>query len=185
VQSVSTPPKTGPVWQVFLMNDISMTTISIAAIEARIARSMNSGSPQEDQLLRNVRIQVKKFSNEELAGRIRKIYDAMDIETEDDMISEVLRAVDDAMLKDLSVKPDLILSSTFFRVAQTAEILAKIVKYEKDTACSDAFIPASSRDTLIGEINEKHTVEKLVLVGHETAQCPCRHIERCGSGNVN
>jgi phosphohistidine phosphatase len=70
-------------------------------------------------------------------------------------------------LKELSVNPDLILSSPFVRAAQTAEVLSKIMKYKKDIAYSDALIPVGSADTLIGEINEKYTVDELVLVGHE------------------
>lgn len=70
-------------------------------------------------------------------------------------------------LKDLGVKPDLILSSPYARAAQTAEILAKIMKHKKDIAYSDSLIPVGSTDTLIGEINEKYTVDELVLVGHE------------------
>jgi phosphohistidine phosphatase len=70
-------------------------------------------------------------------------------------------------LKDLGIAPDLILSSPFVRAAQTAEILAKIMKYKKDIACSESLIPVSNTDTLIGEINEKYTVDELVLVGHE------------------
>lgn len=70
-------------------------------------------------------------------------------------------------LKDLGVKPDLILSSPFARAAQTAEILAKIMKYKKEIAYSDSLVPVGNTDTLIGEMNEKYTVDELVLVGHE------------------
>jgi phosphohistidine phosphatase len=70
-------------------------------------------------------------------------------------------------LRDLGVKPDLILSSPFARAAQTAEILAKIMKYKKEIAYSDSLVPVGNTDMLIGEINEKYTVDELMLVGHE------------------
>jgi phosphohistidine phosphatase len=70
-------------------------------------------------------------------------------------------------LKELGVQPDLVLSSPFVRASQTAEILAKIMKYKKEIAYSDSLVPVANTDTLIGEINEKYTVDELVLVGHE------------------
>jgi phosphohistidine phosphatase len=70
-------------------------------------------------------------------------------------------------LKELGVEPDLILASPYTRAAQTAEVLAKVMKYKKEIAFSNALIPVGSTDTLIGEINEKYTVDELVLVGHE------------------
>jgi phosphohistidine phosphatase len=70
-------------------------------------------------------------------------------------------------LKELGVKPDLILSSPFVRATQTAEILAKIMKYKKEIAYSDSLVPVANPDMLLGEINEKYTVDELILVGHE------------------
>lgn len=70
-------------------------------------------------------------------------------------------------LKDLGLKPDMILSSPFVRAAQTAEVLAKIMKYKKEIAYSDSLVPVGNTDTLISELNEKYTVDELVLVGHE------------------
>jgi len=61
----------------------------------------------------------------------------------------------------------VILSSPYVRAAQTAEILAKIMKYKKRIVHSESLIPIGDTDTLIGEINEKYTVDELVLVGHE------------------
>ena len=72
-------------------------------------------------------------------------------------------------LKGLDVKPDLIVSSPYARARQTAEILAKTLKYKKELAFSETLVPMGNADEIIGEINEKYTVDELVLVGHE----PC------------
>ena len=72
-------------------------------------------------------------------------------------------------LKSLDLKPDLIVSSPYIRARQTAEILAKVLKYKQELAFSDALVPMGSAENIIGEINEKYSVDELVLVGHE----PC------------
>jgi phosphohistidine phosphatase len=72
-------------------------------------------------------------------------------------------------LKNLGVKPDLIVSSPYARARQTAEILAKVLKYKKELAFNDALVPMGNAENIIGEINEKYSVDELVLVGHE----PC------------
>ena len=72
-------------------------------------------------------------------------------------------------LKELDVKPDLIVSSPYIRAQQTAEILAKVLKYKQELAFSEALVPMGNADNIIGEINEKYSVDELVLVGHE----PC------------
>ena len=72
-------------------------------------------------------------------------------------------------LKELDVKPDLIVSSPYVRAQQTAEILAKVLKYKPELAFIDALVPMVNADNIIGEINEKYSVDELVLVGHE----PC------------
>ncbi len=72
-------------------------------------------------------------------------------------------------LKALELKPDLIVSSPYLRARETAEILAKVLKYRKEPTLSDTLVPAGSADGIIGEINEKYSVDELVLVGHE----PC------------
>jgi len=72
-------------------------------------------------------------------------------------------------LKELDVKPDLIVSSPYVRARQTAEIVAKVLKYKQELAFSDALMPMGNPDNIIGEINEKYSVDELVLVGHE----PC------------
>jgi len=72
-------------------------------------------------------------------------------------------------LKGLDLQPDIIVSSPYVRAQQTAEILAKVLKYKKELAFSDALVPMGNADNIIGEINEKYAVDELVLVGHE----PC------------
>jgi phosphohistidine phosphatase len=72
-------------------------------------------------------------------------------------------------LKRLDIQPDLIISSPYVRARQTAEILAKVLKYKHELTFSEALIPMGNADNIIGEINEKYTVDELVLVGHE----PC------------
>ena len=72
-------------------------------------------------------------------------------------------------LKELDVKPNLIVSSPYVRAQQTAEILAKVLKYKQELAFSEALVPMGNADNIIGEINEKYSVDELVLVGHE----PC------------
>ena len=72
-------------------------------------------------------------------------------------------------LKALGIAPDLIVSSPYLRAKETAEILAKGLKYKTDIAFSDALVPMENADRIIGEINEKYSVDELMLVGHE----PC------------
>jgi len=70
-------------------------------------------------------------------------------------------------LKEISVSPDLIVSSPYIRASQTASILAKAFKYKEEIAYSDSLMPMSNPDDMIGEINEKYSVDELMLVGHE------------------
>lgn len=72
-------------------------------------------------------------------------------------------------LKKMNVKPDCIVSSPYVRARQTAEILMKVLKYKRHLAFSESLIPMGNTDDLIGEINERYTVDELVLVSHE----PC------------
>lgn len=74
------------------------------------------------------------------------------------------------VLKRLNVKPDVILSSPYLRARQTAEILAKGLKYKKDKIeFSEKLLSANKPGPIISEIIEKYIVEELVIVGHE----PC------------
>ena len=72
-----------------------------------------------------------------------------------------------ATLKKMNVKPDLIVSSSYVRARQTAEVLAKVMKYKRNICFSDALIPMGDAGDMIGEINEKYDVDELVLVSHE------------------
>src|SRR6266545_5628200 len=62
-------------------------------------------------------------------------------------------------LKELGAEPNLILSSPYVRAAQTAEIVAKTIKTKNEIAFSDCLVPMGDVDALIGEINEKYTVD--------------------------
>ena len=74
------------------------------------------------------------------------------------------------LLKRLSMNPDVILSSPYLRARQTAEILAKELKYKKDKIeFSERLLPANQPEPVIAEIIEKYNVEELVIVSHE----PC------------
>lgn len=74
------------------------------------------------------------------------------------------------ILKRLNVKPEVILCSPYLRARQTAEILAKVLKFKKDKLeLSERLLPAGQPEPIIAEILEKYTVEELVIVGHE----PC------------
>lgn len=70
-------------------------------------------------------------------------------------------------LQGLGLKPDLIVSSPYVRARETAEIVAKVLKYKKDLAFCEALVPMGDADEVIGEINEKYHVDELILVGHE------------------
>ena len=70
-------------------------------------------------------------------------------------------------LEGLGVQPGLIVSSPYVRASQTAVILAKDLKYKKEIAYSDFLVPMAEPNDMIGEINEKFSVDELMLVGHE------------------
>jgi phosphohistidine phosphatase len=70
-------------------------------------------------------------------------------------------------LRKLGVEFDLILSSPYVRACETAEILADVFKMKKKLVFSDNLIPLGNPELLIGEINEKYSVDSIALVGHE------------------
>lgn len=70
-------------------------------------------------------------------------------------------------LKELGVQPELIVSSPYLRASQTASILAKGLKYKEELLYSDFLVPMGEPSDMIGEINEKFSVDELMLVGHE------------------
>lgn len=69
-------------------------------------------------------------------------------------------------LRTLGIEFDLILSSPYLRAMQTAEILSEVFK-KKKFVLSNHLMPAGDPNLLIAEINEKHTVDSLAIVGHE------------------
>lgn len=70
-------------------------------------------------------------------------------------------------LRHLGVEFDLIVSSPYVRACETAEILADVFKMKDKIIFSDNLIPLANPEQVIGEINEKYTVDSLALVGHE------------------
>jgi phosphohistidine phosphatase len=72
-------------------------------------------------------------------------------------------------LKALGVKPNLIVSSPYVRAEQSAQILKKVLECKKDLAINESLVPLGNANNIIGEINEKYSVDELILVGHE----PC------------
>ena len=70
-------------------------------------------------------------------------------------------------LNETGVQPDLIISSPYVRTSQTASILAKELKYKEELVYSDFLVPMAEPNDMIGEINEKYSVDELMLVGHE------------------
>jgi phosphohistidine phosphatase len=72
-----------------------------------------------------------------------------------------------AALREIGIQPDLIVSSPFVRASQTAAILAEELNYKEELAYSDFLTPMAEADDMIGEINEKYSVDELMLVGHE------------------
>jgi len=70
-------------------------------------------------------------------------------------------------LAELGIQPDLIVSSPYVRASQTAVILAKELKYKEELAYSNFLMPMGEPNDMIGEINEKFSVDELMLVGHE------------------
>ncbi len=71
-----------------------------------------------------------------------------------------------AALKQLKLKPDLILSSPYVRADQTAKIFAKEFKMKKDLSYTDLLTPEAQAKALIEAIQKDYKVDELVLVGH-------------------
>jgi len=70
-------------------------------------------------------------------------------------------------LRNLGVEFDLILSSPYARACETAEILADVFKLKNKVVLTDNLTPLMEPELLIGEINEKYSVDSLAVVGHE------------------
>lgn len=70
-------------------------------------------------------------------------------------------------LRALGAEFDLILSSPYVRARETAEILADVFKMKKKITFTENLIPLGTPELLVGEINEKYSMDSLALVGHE------------------
>jgi len=112
-------------------------------------------------------------------------------ESEDDSLRpltekgrEKMRRIAQA-LNELGVQPDLIVSSPYVRASQTASILAKELKYKEELAYSDFLMPMAEPDDMIGEINEKFSVEELMLVGHEPNLSSLASVLLAGTPNLS
>lgn len=88
-------------------------------------------------------------------------------------------------IKDLGVEPDLIVSSPYVRASQTATVLAKALKYKEEIAYSDSLAPMGEPDDIIGEINEKYSVDNLMLVGHEPSLSTLASVLLAGGQNIS
>ena len=88
-------------------------------------------------------------------------------------------------LKTLGVSPDLIVSSPYVRASQTASILTKTFKYNEEILYNDLLMPMGQPDDMIGEINEKYSVDELMLVGHEPNLSSLISILLAGSSDIS
>jgi len=88
-------------------------------------------------------------------------------------------------LGKLGVEPDLIVSSPYVRASQTASILAKTLKYKEELIYSDSLVPMGEPDDMIGEINEKYSVDELMLVGHEPSMSMLASVLLAGDPNIS
>jgi phosphohistidine phosphatase len=88
-------------------------------------------------------------------------------------------------LKDLGVEPNLIVSSPYVRASQTASILAKVFKYKEEISYSDSLVPMGEPNDMIGEINEKYSVDELMLVGHEPNLSSLAGFLLAGNSNIS
>ncbi len=70
------------------------------------------------------------------------------------------------------------------RARQTADILAKELKYTGEPAYSDFLVPMSEADDMIGEINEKYPVDELMLVGHEPSLSALAGVLLAGTADI-
>lgn len=89
-----------------------------------------------------------------------------------------------AALRELGVAPDLIVSSPYLRARQTADILAKELKYSGEPAQGEFLMPMSEADDMIGEINEKYPLDELMLVGHEPSLSALTGVLLAGTADI-
>ena len=79
----------------------------------------------------------------------------------------------------------MIVSSPYVRASQTASILAKELKYKEEIAYSNSLVPMGEPDDMIGEINEKYSVDELMLVGHEPNLSTLMSVLLTGSPDIS
>ena len=73
-----------------------------------------------------------------------------------------------AAMENMGLLFDVIISSPYLRAKQTAEIVAKHFKLQKQLAFSDDLIPGGNPQALIRQLNGlKPAPENILLVGHE------------------
>lgn len=89
-----------------------------------------------------------------------------------------------AALCEIGVAPDLIVSSPYVRASQTAAILAKELKCKEEPSYSDFLMPGGEPNDMIGEINEKYTVDELMLVGHEPSLSALAGVLLAGNADI-
>ena len=78
-----------------------------------------------------------------------------------------LRQIAGAM-KKMDLRVDWVVSSSFLRARQTAEIIIEALKWEDRFRVSDALTPDGNPTILIRQLNELQPVpDDLLLVGHE------------------
>jgi phosphohistidine phosphatase len=87
-------------------------------------------------------------------------------------------------LKNLGVRPNLIATSPYVHSVQTAKILKKVLEWREELSINDALVPLGNADDLIGEINEKYSVDDLFLVGHEPCLSSLIGILTAGTPNL-
>lgn len=88
-------------------------------------------------------------------------------------------------LQALGVEFDLILSSPYLRAQETAEILENVFKMKKKIVFSESILPESEPEKVIAEINESHSVDSLVIVGHEPHLSSLIGLLTAGNTNID
>jgi len=73
-----------------------------------------------------------------------------------------------AAMKKMGLRFDLILASPYSRARQTAEIVARSLKRQKQLAFSNELIPSGNPRALVQQLNTLHPeANAVLLVGHE------------------
>lgn len=87
-----------------------------------------------------------------------------------------------AKMKEIGIKPDLIISSSANRAKTTAELFAKENNYENDIIFTDDFYDASHLEIIDFIKNTKNQVNTLMIVGHNPT---CEKVVAFLSENIN